>query len=42
MLADIPADFETERLRLRNYQAGDGRWGWFVEAWGSLRAAAGL
>jgi len=26
MLLEIPADFETERLRLRSYQAGDGRW----------------
>jgi len=26
MLLDIPTEFETERLRLRCYQSGDGRW----------------
>jgi RimJ/RimL family protein N-acetyltransferase len=26
MLLDIPAGFETERLHVRGYQAGDGRW----------------
>jgi len=26
MLVEIPTNFETQRLRLRSYQAGDGRW----------------